>query len=282
MEDNCCMCQKEDIITLKCLHNYCNGCLLKLTKLRLEENPDQPVKCEKCQINIDKEVLYNLFGGVDNYTYYIADQQKFDCPLCFSQKKSSNFLFLPCNHMFCISCFKEYFFYKFESCEFEIEGILCPECSETLSENFIEYNFTSEVLKKYKEILNKKRKFVKFKERIFRWCKFCNSCNDFEDGETSITCVSCQKIFCVRCKNDPHPILNCDYIDEEKDIQRMIVVQNRNDFINLSVGEDIYKCPSCKNAIQKEKGCNFMRCPWDGCKVIFCTLCNNILTVMFT
>ncbi|OMJ66552.1 hypothetical protein SteCoe_36560 [Stentor coeruleus] len=280
MEEKCCLCQEVSDITLKCQHKYCNECLLKLAKTILEENSDQPIKCEKCQIDVDKQILYNLFGGVNNYTYYVADQLKIVCQLCLSLKKSSNFVFLSCSHMFCILCFREYFFYKLDSCDFEAEGILCPECGETLSENFIECNFTSEILKNYKEILNKKYKLLKFKNKIFRWCKYCDSCNDFEDGETTITCITCKKVFCVRCKNDPHPFLNCDYIDEEKDIQRMINAQSSNDCINFFIDENTSKCPSCKNAVIKEKGCNFIRCPWEGCKVLFCTLCNNILTVI--
>ena len=40
------------------------------------------------------------------------------------------------------------------------------------------------------------------------------------------------------------------------------------------------KCPKCKTPIEKESGCNFMKCRWPACKdSYFCLLCEKALTV---
>ena len=47
------------------------------------------------------------------------------------------------------------------------------------------------------------------------------------------------------------------------------------------IAKNFTKCPKCKTPVEKESGCNFMKCRWPGCKdSYFCLLCNKALTVI--
>ena len=200
------------------------------------------------------------------------------------RKKLKFFIWLDCDHLFCDECFKSYLQYKIESSDFNNKGITCPECDETISDTIIKNNTSNEEYTSYLSLYAIKNKLEdKTRKTIMRWCLVCDECTIINDNDLLFDCYTCRKCYCSSCKQDLHE-RGCQYIDKEKDENREQKLISEGEAIDkhLTIEEENLQCPKCTDLIKKEKGCNFIKCPWPKCKgTYFCALCYKVLTVKY-
>jgi len=117
----------------------------------------------------------------------------------------------------------------------------------------------------------------------FPSCHFCNSLT-IPIGLTrcdGFVCLSCKKEFCSMCFLEPHPFMNCEVYKQHllqtkykkklstrkpKTLPKYYIEMLQSEaFHHWSFGEYLKKmgvgiCPTCHVAIEKNGGCNLMKC----------------------
>lgn len=101
-----------------------------------------------------------------------------------------------------------------------------------------------------------------------KWCPNIEcECVAEKSDYTLDTIVKCQcgKAFCFYCVTEDHMPANCAHVEMWRD-------KEKNDGENVNwMNANTKKCPRCKYHIEKNKGCNQMKC--SNCKYVFCWLC---------
>lgn len=107
------------------------------------------------------------------------------------------------------------------------------------------------------------------KSKSMRWCPApgCEYGVDVETvGPRTIECI-CGNMFCFKCGLEDHRPCSCE-------VTRNWIKEDSAGGANakwlLSHTKD---CPKCNKAIEKNQGCNFMKCRHPGCHFEFCWLC---------
>jgi len=109
--------------------------------------------------------------------------------------------------------------------------------------------------------------FIKAKRRVMKWCPGLN-CSKVvyanEGGSQQIDC-ECGECFCFECAALWHGPLDCEFL--KKWLKQFDSDAETFRWIN----DNTKDCPKCKAPIQKNGGCNYMRC--GKCSHEFCWLC---------
>ncbi len=105
--------------------------------------------------------------------------------------------------------------------------------------------------------------------KSLRWCPGpgCEFGVEVESIVARAINCSCGYVFCFKCGLEDHQPCNCDTTKEW-------VHKDKSGGANakwlLAFTKD---CPKCKRAIEKNQGCNYMKCRYPGCNTEFCWLC---------
>jgi hypothetical protein len=139
---DCIVCKENSGSLINCGHNYCDACLLKISKETLFQNNKSSIICKVCKNLICEDFIYKVFGGKEKYIEYENNQEPFDCPLCLRVLKLENASFLDDFHIFCNECINNYLVYKIEYVEFDEKGISCIVCEDVIKD-FVLQEFLS-------------------------------------------------------------------------------------------------------------------------------------------
>ena len=215
----------------------------------------------KSQIREKKEEKIN-----ENVSFYQSLDQKDQiyCGICFSSE--NKFEIMPkCKHQFCDECFMEYLIYSIENDSQKLLNLPCPEntCNNKLPLSFIEKKLTNN-----EPLLIKFNKFIKManfsKDRSYRPCIKPN-CENYVKKRffSNKTKCSCGQIMCFKCQKPWHEGEVCRYGED----------QNELDFIGYQKNKNTKICPKCQIIIEKNLGCNHMKCI--KCSHEFCWVCSS-------
>uniref|UniRef100_A0A915J9D8 RBR-type E3 ubiquitin transferase n=1 Tax=Romanomermis culicivorax TaxID=13658 RepID=A0A915J9D8_ROMCU len=203
-----------------------------------------------------------------------------------------------CSHRFCKSCWKSYICVRLQ--DGESHGINCPafDCNKLVPLELIELVLSPTMA----------RKFLKFDIKAFvesnprmKWCPYPGCTNairlpDLNQQQTpvylrafpkiqppppssrSVTCPN-GHAFCWDCLAEGHEPTSCDKWKEWHDKIAEIKPEELKDTSTSSemaanclwLVTNSKPCPKCKSPIQKNDGCNHMKC--SKCKHDFCWVC---------
>ncbi|RWS26962.1 ankyrin repeat and IBR domain-containing protein 1-like protein [Leptotrombidium deliense] len=222
----------------------------------------------------------------------------FTCGICLMEiSEFDSNLLIPCNHLFCANCWREYLTMKIE--EGDVYAIFCPayECIHLVPVELLESVVSPEVIRRYLQIdLNV---FVETNPKI-KWCPApgCGKAVRISESDLPLLkepvvigsapplpaishAVDCGSghYFCWECLNNAHAPCGCtlweewlfkvcDIKPEELRKSYAITEEAAN---NLWLIKHSKQCPKCKAHIQKLDGCNHMKC--SKCKHDFCWVC---------
>ncbi|CAG8625519.1 11597_t:CDS:2 [Ambispora gerdemannii] len=186
------------------------------------------------------------------------------CTICFNRgvfKKISD----TCGHKdACNSCICNYIEAELKN-KATIE-ILCPrhKCDAQLTYQDVKRLASNEIFERYDSLLL--RHSIRKLEN-FRWCKNpeCGSGQEHTTGddEPIMTCNACRSKSCFTHDVPWHENHTCAEFAEKIETVQTAANQAYHDRWTK-------KCPECKMAIEKNKGCDHMRC---YCGYEFCWLC---------
>jgi len=189
------------------------------------------------------------------------------CAMCFDTKPREEFECLKCNHYVCQECWKEYIQYNvtrpentfFWKCPFQGCNMIIPD---SFNLRYIDSTSLSQYHKKMATAYADTSKSL-------RWCPAADCEYAAEVASMAARAIECNCgwMYCFKCGLEDHRPCDCDVAKEwtKKDEGG-----GANAKWLLTFTKD---CPKCRRAIEKNQGCNFMKCRHPGCEFEFCWLC---------
>jgi|688.fasta_scaffold251125_2 hypothetical protein len=215
---------------------------------------DSSIKQLKSDIRLYKKIL-------GKYTGY-SKNEVLNCQICFEKLDRNTLLFInDCNHYFCKNCVKSYLHIQFEE---NSERIICPEkeCDNIVSYNLIKENSSR---KKFNIYENKLLEICVANSNDMCYCpnEVCSNICVKGSGTNKIKCLSCSYKFCFVCKHK----FKSNHVCKTKHNLKKVPREMRK----LFKKKNIKLCPQCNMAIEKQTGCNAMKCK--SCNTVFCWQC---------
>ena len=195
-----------------------------------------------------------------------ASQQKKKCEICledFSLLDETNY-FLNCNCVLHNKCFDDMVKSAVENNTLPLK---CPNCGTNIHPNFIEdslRNVNPQLIPKYDKF--SMNNFIQNNSNEYSSCPTpgCEYMFFFNPGEFNFLCPLCNKHYCLNCKDEWHVNMTCQQYKDSRDVNKL--------FFNFVRGAKFKMCPKCKFWVEKNQGCNHMKC---RCGNDFCYLCGN-------
>ncbi|CAP27227.2 Protein CBG07145 [Caenorhabditis briggsae] len=183
-----------------------------------------------------------------------------DCDICCDTGTLTG---MSCGHVACYECWKMFIMEQVKEGHSEIQ-CMASKCELLMpDEKVLGYLEDSEPLKSM--ILNN---YVQ--TNVFlKWCPGPNCENAVKSDYCNphlVTCT-CGTRFCFSCCDDFHNPINCRQMKlwlkkcSESGENAKWIIQNTKD------------CPKCLTSIEKNGGCNYMRCTKPACGYQFCWIC---------
>ena len=193
------------------------------------------------------------------------------CEICleeFSLLDITNY-YLNCNCVLHNVCFDNMVKSAVENNTLPIK---CPNCKTQIHPNFIEdslRNANPQLFDKYEHF--SMNNFLLNNNDEYSSCPTpgCEYMFFFHPGEHNFLCPLCHKNYCLNCKDDWHSGMTCQQYKDSRDVNKL-----DNQFFEFVKGAKFKMCPKCKYWVEKNQGCNHMRC---RCGADFCYLCGDFM-----
>ncbi|KAF0308204.1 Ankyrin repeat and IBR domain-containing protein 1 [Amphibalanus amphitrite] len=230
-----------------------------------------------------------------------ADQQDsglITCDICCDEyPPAETQASTACQHRFCVHCWESYLSVRIRGGD--AHHILCPahDCNFLVPLELIEKLVSREMASRYLQFDIKA--FVET-NRTIQWCPAagCGRAVSFPEAERSRIrprpqlgpgrppppvshAVDCGvgHFFCWECLGEPHPPVDCErWAQWQRKVAEVRPEQLRSTWVeteeaanSLWLVTNSKPCPNCRSPIQKNEGCNHMRC--SKCKHDFCWMC---------
>ena len=200
--------------------------------------------------------------------------QKKKCEICleeFSLLDCTNY-FLNCNCILHNKCFDEMVRTAVENNTLPVK---CPNCGIPVHPNYIEdslRNANPQLLDKYQKF--SMNNFILNNLNEYSSCPTpgCEYMFFFNPGEHDFICPLCGKHYCLNCKDEWHQNMTCQQYRDSKDVNKL-----DQQFYQFVKGAKFKMCPKCKYWMEKNQGCNHMRC---RCGADFCYKCGDLMDQM--
>uniref|UniRef100_A0A1I7UFF8 RBR-type E3 ubiquitin transferase n=1 Tax=Caenorhabditis tropicalis TaxID=1561998 RepID=A0A1I7UFF8_9PELO len=192
-----------------------------------------------------------------------------DCDICC---ETTELVGLSCNHRCCKECWNSYLTEKIKEGQSEIE-CMDSRCKLLLDDEKVEEFLTdsSIIATFHRLILNK---YVS--SNVFlKWCPGvdCGKAVKSTHCDPHLVTCTCGTGFCFYCTNEWHDPVNCHHMRlwmkkcGENAETATWIINNTKD------------CPKCLAQIEKNGGCNYIRCTNPACGYQFCWICMNSWSV---
>ncbi|KAF1767530.1 hypothetical protein GCK72_007489 [Caenorhabditis remanei] len=193
-----------------------------------------------------------------------------ECDICCDMAPLTG---LSCAHLACSQCWKAYITEKIKEGQSEIE-CMAPKCQLIIPDEQVVKCISDDtkVLDTYhRVILNN---YVKTNVYL-EWCPGID-CGKAVKGSTCdphlIVCT-CGTRFCFACSNDWHEPVDC------RQMKLWVKKCGESSETATWIIENTKDCPKCLTSIQKNGGCNYIRCTNPKCGYQFCWICMNAWSV---
>ena len=195
-------------------------------------------------------------------------QGTYTCEICYCEDISEDEVYgLGCSHLYCNECWRSYMESRSDDGRNKLLNARCPSesCSYRVRASDIEAIAPS-LVPAWKNGL-----IADFVERA-REFTFCTGpdCTmiawSIDGANGAVQCTRCNSEFCFQCRDHPHSPARCSS------------VQNWNEVVGDSrfwIKKNAKPCPSCNAPIEKNDGCNHIKC--SQCDYDFCWICLNRL-----
>ncbi|KAG0669380.1 E3 ubiquitin-protein ligase hel1 [Maudiozyma exigua] len=202
----------------------------------------------------------------------IAFKQSFECIICCEDKDTQTFS-LECGHEYCIDCYRHYIENKLHNGNV----ITCMDCSLALKNIDIDTVMGHDSSKKL--MASSIKSFIQKHNKNYKWCPYADCKCIIHLKDTSSLAeytrlhfspfVKCdaEHRFCFNCGFETHAPADCN-------VTNAWVKKAKKESENLNwVMSHTKECPKCGVNIEKDGGCNHMKC--SSCKYEFCWICEG-------
>lgn len=218
---------------------------------------------EKCKINTFQVTMFKRRLDRINHKCEVCLQIKY--------KDEDNFLQLLCGHSYCEGCWIKYLFFNIKN--HKSTSILCmkTDCNLVLPEDFAHFLLEGDFF------LKPKYDQLSFREMVdscfnMRHCTN-NDCKMIIYADAPmpkrVECSACKTSFCFQCGSDYHAPADCKTI--KLWYNKCVDDSETANYISAHTKS----CPQCSSCIEKNGGCNHMKCV--SCNYEFCWICLGII-----
>jgi len=193
------------------------------------------------------------------------------CNICFENiANKDNIAQKCCLHYFCDSCIKKYLTYQINNGNVLEIKCLMAGCPHLYTSEEIRANVSNEVYRKYLRFYSIQIK-IRNPEKNYINCPFVD-CDELVDVtnifEGNVIC-GVGHVFCKEClKIGGHSKANSICKKNELNLDIFNELKQKNP---SKIHQNYKQCPECKVLIEKNDGCNQMKCL--NCGYSFCWLC---------
>ncbi|KAF7003515.1 hypothetical protein CFC21_018816 [Triticum aestivum] len=199
------------------------------------------------------------------------------CRICLNQSKGSNFVRLPCQHLFCVKCMET--LCRMHVKEGTVFHLVCPEtkCNASIPPYLLKRLLREEEFQRWDRLALEKA-LDSMSDVVY--CPKC-AIGCLEDEDNNAQCPKCSFIFCSFCKDPRHPGKQC--LTAEQKLQRkqasgrMTEWEMVKEMLSIKkLYRDAILCPKCKMPISRTEGCNKIEC--GNCGQFLCFRCGKAIT----
>ncbi|PQQ14212.1 E3 ubiquitin-protein ligase RNF144A-like [Prunus yedoensis var. nudiflora] len=211
-----------------------------------------------------------------NIEHVPAVNNNFVCNICFEPKAAYQWFDIKnCSHGYCTECMVNYVASNLQE---NVTTIRCPDpdCAlGSIEPEDCDWILPQEVFERWESALCEAA--IPSSQKFYCPFRDCSAMLIIDDDGSEVVrqsqCPHCRRLFCAKCKVAWHAEMECWEFQELNDDER-----GREDIQlkNLANMEDWKRCPNCKFYVEKNTGCNFMKC---RCRAIFCYRCGQSLSV---
>ena len=209
----------------------------------------------------DEQVKELLKECITTYRREREKPELFTCDICFDEYSIDETFQNICGHRYCLNCWRENILVQLN---LSGEHIHCLGCPELVDIKDITYHRLIPNIEKYNMYTNRVTRKT-FHANICCCPKCHKEMFSYSKGKVICTDPSCKYVFCIQCEESWHEGRTCQEYREFKERENI----NEQEFRKWQQ-KNTKQCPRCKNAIEKNKGCNHMTCK---CGYEFCWLC---------
>eukprot|EP01084_Bolivina_argentea_P083599 151366_1 len=195
--------------------------------------------------------------------FVFANLNDFDCMICLESKSAEyRHIISNCGHTFCRDCLRGHILNYNKP---ELPDCPLPKCTAKMADHIDIQVLITE--KEYRQLHEKIDKVCISKLKYLKQCLTpdCKYAIELIDG-IRLNCPVCKKNWCTECQVEWHSGITCgDYKKQEMDKE----IKEYNKW-KESKSDVIKACPSCHNDVEKNGGCNHMRCV---CGSHWCWVC---------
>lgn len=189
-----------------------------------------------------------------------------ECSICMTEYPISEFISLPCDHLFCGDCWRQYLHVQIMS-EGKSRAISCMAkgCKMQVDEVTMQKLVSdTKILDRYAQLCAEA--YVQDNPNV-RWCpgKGCNRIVRVQLLKDKEVVCECGTKFCFGCGRMPHAPSDCKMVSGWS---RKCELEGEN---SKWMAKFTKECPKCGFLIHKEGGCQYMGCT--NCSHKFCWIC---------
>ncbi|KAM7473051.1 hypothetical protein LguiA_011234 [Lonicera macranthoides] len=194
------------------------------------------------------------------------------CEICMEEVPGIQTTRMECGHCFCNDCWAEHFIVKINEGQSRRIRCMAYKCNAICEEgkiiNLVEARDPN-LAEKFNRFLLES--YIEDNKRV-KWCPSVPHCGNairVEDDEYCEVECACGQQFCFNCSCEAHSPCSCQIWElwtkkckDESETVNWITVNTKN-------------CPKCSKAVEKNGGCNLVRCI---CGQTFCWKCGQANT----
>ena len=198
------------------------------------------------------------------------------CDVCLQSYFVNNHKALACEHYYCRDCWQHYLHYNIIS-NAQATNIqwMSTDCNILVPEDFVEFFFSNSTIVK-----------ERYDKLCFRDCIESNpylracvghNCSIIikakEYKAKRVVCKECNSSYCFKCGCEYHAPTDCQTI-------KLWLTKCADDSETANyISAHTKDCPECKMTIEKNGGCNHIKCY--SCKQEFCWMCLGMYLLFY-
>ncbi|KAK1685144.1 hypothetical protein QYE76_045992 [Lolium multiflorum] len=236
-------------------------------------------KRDKCAISRSlslESVIPSMLSYSSNKCNQIFLEDLHMCMVCLNQSKGSNFINLPCEHMFCFKCIET--LCRMHVKEGTLFQLVCPDtkCSASIPSYLLKRLLGEEEFERWDKLTLEKA--LNSMSDVVHCPRCTISC--VADEYSNAQCPKCFLVFCSLCKDPRHPGKPCLTLEEKfqrhQASGKMAARGMVEEMLSLQMlYSDARSCPKCRMTISKTEGCNKVVCI--SCGQAFCFICGKAI-----
>lgn len=204
----------------------------------------------------DREATLERAAAERAIVMRLADDEDWECEVCFDDKRGRDSFALGCGHVLCRSCWADYLQQSLKELGPRVvKEVTCPHegCASVVDGDIWQLLARPGDNARFEKYLL--ASFVSLNENMV-WCPAdgCHRAVRYSGVGSDVACL-CGTRFCFSCFRSPHSPASCATYErfmEEKD--RIL-----DEATHVTLMKNFKRCPKCRAYMERNQGCNHVR-----------------------